>query len=232
MNVLRRDVSDTLTLVRPGLKTPRAAAVAGILFSVLMFASLWLLRLSVPADPLEIGPWLRTSSHRITLALNFVPFAGIAFMWFLGVLRDRLGAKEDQFFATVFLGSGLMFLGMIFIAAAATGGLLRAYMAAPGELFHPSTFAFARSFVFDVMHIYAFKMAAVFMMSTSTLILRTRVTPRWIAILGFAAALVLIVGSGYLDLFLFIFPAWVLLLSCTVLIENLRKPPRVANAQA
>jgi hypothetical protein len=70
-------------------------------------------------------------------------------MWFLGVLRDRPGAKEDQFFATVFLGSGLMSLGMIFVAAAATGGQLRAYMAAPGELFHPSTF------VFDV---YAFKM--------------------------------------------------------------------------
>jgi hypothetical protein len=48
----------------------------------------------------------------------------IAFMWFLGVLRDRLGALEDKFFATLFLGSGLMFLGMMFIAASAGGGLV------------------------------------------------------------------------------------------------------------
>jgi hypothetical protein len=111
-------------LVGSRLKTPRAAAVAGILFSILLIASLWLLRLSVPANPLEIGTWLRTSSERVTLALNLVPFAGIAFMWFLGVLRDRLGAMEDRFFATVFLGSGLMFLGMLFVAAAAGGGLI------------------------------------------------------------------------------------------------------------
>lgn len=33
--------------------------------------------------------------------------AGIAFLWFIGVIRDRSGAHEDRFFATVFLGSGL-----------------------------------------------------------------------------------------------------------------------------
>ena len=71
---------------------------------------------------MELAAWLRQSARRVTLALNLVPFAGIAFMWFLGVLRDRLGALEDKFFATVFLGSGLMFLGMLFVAASAGGG--------------------------------------------------------------------------------------------------------------
>ncbi|MGH7122085.1 MAG: hypothetical protein ACREFP_24340, partial [Acetobacteraceae bacterium] len=96
------------TLVREGLRTPRAAALAGILFSLLLMLSLLLLRLSVPADPHEAGTWLQTSVQRVSIALNLVPFAGVAFMWFLGVLRDRLGAREDRFFATVFLGSGLM----------------------------------------------------------------------------------------------------------------------------
>jgi hypothetical protein len=62
---------------------------------------------SVRADPLETGAWLKTSSNKVGLALNLVPFAGIAFLWFIGVLRDRLGELEDRFFATVFLGSGL-----------------------------------------------------------------------------------------------------------------------------
>ena len=99
------------------LRAPRAAAIAGIIFSVLMICSLWLLRLSVPADPLEAGEWLASDAQRVVVAVNLVPFSGIAFIWFIGVLRDRLGKLEDQFFATVFLGSGLLFLGMMFVAA-------------------------------------------------------------------------------------------------------------------
>ncbi len=211
--------------VASGLRTPKAAAIAGIVFSVLLIASLWLLRLSVPADPLEVGGWLRDSTRRVSLALNLVPFAGIAFMWFLGVLRDRLGAKEDKFFATVFLGSGLMFLGMLFVAAATGGGLVRAYIATPETEFHNSTFAFARAFSYDVMHIYAFKMASVFMNTTSTLALRTGITPLWVAVLGYASALLLLVGSGFFDWVLFAFPCWVLLVSIYILIDNLHRLP-------
>ena len=103
-------------LVRTRMRTPRAAAIAGIVFAVLLIPSLWLLRLSTPANPLEVGSWLSESSEQVNLALNLIPFAGVAFMWFLGVLRDRLGPREDKFFATVFLGSGLMFC-MLFVAA-------------------------------------------------------------------------------------------------------------------
>ena len=121
-------------LIRARLKTPRAAAIAGILFSVLLIAGLLLFRLSVRADPLEAGAWLRTSSNTIALGLNLVPFAGIAFLWFIGVLRDRLGELEDRFFATVFLGSGLLFLAMLFASAATGGGIIISYSAKPAEL--------------------------------------------------------------------------------------------------
>ncbi|MDS4057244.1 MAG: hypothetical protein RKP73_01555, partial [Candidatus Contendobacter sp.] len=89
------------------LRAPRAAAIAGILFAILLITSLWLIHLAVPADPLEAGAWLQTRLNTVALALNLVPFSGIAFLWFIGVLRDRLGEREDRFFATVFLGSGL-----------------------------------------------------------------------------------------------------------------------------
>ena len=97
-------------------KTSRAAAIAGILFSVLLILVFWLLRVSVPDDPLEPGAWLNSQSGTVALALNLVPFAGIA-LWFIGVLRDRLGEREDKFFSTVFFGSGLLFLAMLFAAA-------------------------------------------------------------------------------------------------------------------
>jgi hypothetical protein len=221
----------TAPLVRPGLRTPRAAAIAGIVFSILQICSFGLLWRSVPADPLEAGSWLETSLARVSLALNLVPFAGVAFFWFLGVLRDRLGRKEDQFFATVFLGSGLMFLGMIFVAASAMGALILAHSAAPGELRGSATFAFVRAFTYNMMHIYAFKMAAVFMITTSTLAINTHLTTRWIAFLGYAAAAFLLVGSSYLDWALFIFPAWVLLVSVYILIDNLREPQDAAAGE-
>jgi hypothetical protein len=129
-----------VNLIRARLKTPRAAAVAGVLFSVLLITGLLLLRLSVPADPLEAGAWLKINANTVALALNLVPFAGIAFLWFIGVLRDRLGELEDRFFATVFLGSGLLFLAMLFAAAAVAGGIILAYAARPSGLLDSATF--------------------------------------------------------------------------------------------
>jgi hypothetical protein len=97
-------------LPRARLTTPRAAAVAGILFWVLLIISLALIRLSIPADPRDAGQWLAGDVRPVDLALTLLPFAGIAFLCFIGVVRDRLGAYEDRLFATVFLGSGLLFL--------------------------------------------------------------------------------------------------------------------------
>ena len=110
------------------LRTPRAAAVAGIIFSVLLITALVLLRISAPAHPAAGSQWLTDSGKRaaVAVALNLVPFAGIAFLWFIGVLRDRIGEREDRFFATVFLGSGLLFVGMMFVAAAVGGALIAA----------------------------------------------------------------------------------------------------------
>src|SRR6516162_6157238 len=104
------------TVTRRPLTTPRAAAVAGVVFSALMFVDLAIVRITIPYDPDEPGIWLMDPARRnaVRFALNLIPFAGIAFLWFVGVLRDRLGALEDRFFATVFLGSGLLFVGSLF----------------------------------------------------------------------------------------------------------------------
>src|SRR3954467_6124746 len=127
------------------LNTPKAAAIAGIVFSVLLIAIFWLLRRSVPSDPLDSGAWIGTESGTVTLALNLVPFAGVAFLWFIGVLRDRLGQQEDRFFATVFLGSALLFMTMIFVAAAIIGAMLLVSSSAqPNDLTSTATFSLAR----------------------------------------------------------------------------------------
>jgi hypothetical protein len=198
-------------LTRPQLKTPRAAAIAGLVFSVLLIAAIWLLRISVPADPQEPGAWLRTNAYPVALGLNLIPFAGIAFLWFIGVLRDRLGQLEDRFFATVFLGSGLLFLGMLFVASAILGGILTAFAAKPEELIGSATFQFARAAVYATVNIYMVKMAGVFMITTSTIALYTAIAPRWLAFLGYALALLLLFGGYYISWSFLIFPMWVVL---------------------
>jgi hypothetical protein len=214
------------TLTRKRLKTPNAAAIAGLLFSFLLIAAFALLRVSVPVDPQEPGSWLRTGANTVALAINLVPFAGIAFLWFIGVLRDRLGELEDRFFATVFFGSGLLFLGMLFLACAIVGGLLISFSAKPEEMIDSATFHFARATVYALVNVYMVKMAGVFMITTSTIALYTGIAPRWLAIFGYALALLLLFGSYYMSWSFLIFPLWVFLLSTCVLADNFRRRPR------
>ena len=218
-----------LQLIGPSrhLKAPRAAAVAGIVFSVLLITGLLLLRRSIPVGPMEAGQWLRESSGTVAVAVNMVPFAGIAFLWFIGVLRDRLGDHEDRFFATVFMGSGLLFLAMLFVAAAFVGGIVAAYRIGFDRLPGSATFTLAREFANEAMNIYAVRMAAVFTMATSTLALRTGFVSRWIAFVGYATALALLFAGHYIDWIVLVFPIWILLLSFHILIDNFGVWPKV-----
>ena len=209
-------------LTHAQLKTPKAAAIAGIAFSLLLLLILWLLRTSIPADPLEPGAWLATDTRAITVALNLVPFAGVAFIWFIGVLRDRLGQLEDRFFASVFFGSSLLFLAMLFTAAAVIGAvMLVASVSDPHELISSATFRFARAASYIIVNVYAIKMAAVFMISTSTIVIRTGIAPRWIAFLGFLLAVMLLIGSFFISWSIAVFPSWVFLIGVYILVDNL-----------
>ena len=218
-------------LTRQKLTTPRAAAVAGILFSILLIVSLVLIRISIPGDPLKVGTWLLTSQKSINLALNLLPFAGIAFLWFIGVVRDRLGEQEDRLFATVFLGSGLLFLAMLFASTAVAGGLLRIYGSAPGTLTESGLYTFGRTVTYEMMNVYTMRMAGVFMISTCTLSLRTGIIPRWMAHLGLVLAVFLLLSLGNFSWAPLVFPLWVLLISVHILFANLRRP-RTPNATA
>jgi hypothetical protein len=204
------------------LTTPRAAAVAGILFSILMIISLVLIWISIPFDPKDDGGWLSTNSNTVSLALNLLPFAGIAFLWFIGVLRDRLGQSEDRFFATVFLGSGLLFLAMMFASAAVAGGTIRIYGSAPIQLIESGLYTFGRTITYEIMNVYTLKMAGVFMLTTCTLSLRTRILPRWMVFLGFILALFLLLSLGLVNWAPVVFPLWILLISAHILLVNLK----------
>jgi MFS family permease len=220
----------TRKLVQAKLKTPRAAAIAGIIFSVLFVTAFAMLRISVPSDPTEPGEWLKTSSRLVGFALNLLPFAGVAFLWFVGALRDRLGELEDRFFATVFLGSSLLFLAMLFIVAAVVGAIILTF-AADAQTTAPA-FHLARTLTYNLVNIYLIKMAAVFMVSTSTVITYTGIAPRWVAYLGFVLALLLLFGSSYFSWVFVAFPFWVFLISICLLADEFRRQSRISETKA
>jgi len=204
------------------MKTPRAAAIAGIISSVLLTISQVLIRISIPSNPM--GPALDVISHSktISLALNLLPFAGISFLWFIAVVRDRLGELEDRFFATVFLGSGLLYIAMMFVSAALAGGLIRVLGSGTENLIRSGAYALSRAEIYQATQVYGIKMAGVFMISTCTISLRTRIVPRWMAVLGYALALLLLLSIGTIEWIPLVFPAWIFLVSLHILIENLR----------
>ena len=204
------------------LRTPRSAAIAGILFAVLLAISIVLFRLSIARNLADAGVWLAQGGRRTSavIAINLIPFAGIAFLWFIGVIRDRMGEREDKFFATVFLGSGLLFVAMLFAAAAVAIGLIAMFKAAPTKAAQSEVWTLGYHMTFALLNTFAIRMAAVFMISTSAIALRTSFINRWLAFLGLAIALVLLVSSNIVPYINLLMPFWVFLVSVDVLIKN------------
>jgi len=217
------------------LETPRAAGVAGLAFAVLFVASILLLR-SHPAagsTATEIGDfYVRENAGRVALVgVHLAPFAGIAFLWFIAVVRNLIGEREDQFFATVFLGSGLLFVAMMFAAAAAEGALLVAVKFQHEPIPSPETVVTVRSLAFAFLYVYAMRMAAVFTIVVSTIGMRLGVFPRWLVIAGYLVAGALIVNVSYSALLVLVFPAWVAAVS-VVILESATRPTRESGPPA
>ncbi len=190
-----------------------------MLFALLFGAVLVLIRTALPAGGQLGSQWVDGSSQRLRLAVVLMPFAGIAFLWFIGVVRDGLGALEDKFFATVFIGSGLLFLAMIFASTAVGAGLLasKEFLAEPGT--RTEVAAFGQALLISLSNTYALRMAAVFMISLATIWMRTHLMPRWLVIVTYLVALSILVAS---DISLWVtvaFPVWVLVVSLLILVR-------------
>jgi hypothetical protein len=207
-------------------RSRRSAAVAGIVFGVLLLIALTMLRIALSEDTLQS---LQTDAQRrglIRLSLHLVPFAGIAFLWFIGVVRDQLGNVEDRLFSTVFLGSGLLFLAMLFVGAVLSSGLLAMFA---GSSVNADLFAYGRNTTQTLISVYAMRMAAVFTISVSTVGLRASAMPRWVSYIGYVVALILLVAAGEHKWTQLMFPAWVLLVSVVILFT--RPPSRDSETE-
>jgi hypothetical protein len=176
--------------------------------ALLLGAGMVLVRSAISADPTSAS-WVTDPSRRdaVRTALGLVPFAGIFFLWFMGAVRDYFGEAEDKFFATLFLGGGLLFVALLFVLSAATDGLL-----ASADMSQKSSeLERWRQLVLTLLSSYGTRMAAVLTLATTTIGRSLGIFPRWLVWLGYLVALVLLfVNVAWSEL---IFPVWVLTVS-------------------
>ncbi|MFN2157853.1 MAG: hypothetical protein ACK2UX_21685 [Anaerolineae bacterium] len=205
------------------LRTPRAAAIAGILFAALYSTSWILIRLSTPQEANMVGESLPQQPGGLSLAMSLVPFSGIAFLWFMGVVRDRMGQQEDQFFSTLFFGSGFLYLSMSFASAAVLGGTLALLAADSSLLQGGASYALGVAISSRLNSVYATRMAGALMVALGTIWVRTRVMPRWLALATYVVAAVLLTSIGFTVWVVLLFPAWVAAISAAVLVLNYRE---------
>ena len=201
------------------LSTPRAAAFAGVLFAILFGTALYLIRSALPEGGAPGSQWVDGAADRIKVASLLMPFSGIAFLWFIGVVRDGFGKLEDKFFSTVFIGSGLLFLAMIFASSAVGAGLVASRTFATDTAARTAVSAFGQAMLLSLSNTYALRMSGVFMISLGTIWLKTRLMPTWLVVVTYLVALGLLVGADVSMWVVLTFPVWVLVVSLLVLVR-------------
>ena len=210
------------TIVRQ-LRNPASAAVAGIIFSVILIVVLVQFHASVPAGRPSTD-WLNDEDRRqgVQVAVGLIPFAGIAFLWFIGVIRTRLGEREDKLFATVFLGSGLLFVALLFLAGAILATLLTLF--ARGIPVQADSMLLLVVFTKSLMGMFGARMAAVFTISVSSVGMRTGILPKWLAATGYLTGVILLLSPPLSNWTQLLFPTWVLLFSGYILVASRHQP--------
>ena len=190
-----------------------------MLFALIFGAVLVLVRTTLPEHAEYGTQWADSGRDRLKIAAVLMPFAGITFLWFIGVVRDGFGRLEDKFFASVFLGSGLLFLAMTFTATAVGVGLSSSHAFAQDAAAHAGVVAFAQMLMLTLTKTYALRMAAVFMISLATIWLKTGLMPRWLVGVTYVVAVGLLLASDISMWLTLAFPTWVLVVSVLLLVR-------------
>jgi len=224
-----------VTEVGHQLRAPWAASLAGLLFAILFTCGLLLVRSQpmLTADDAALVRQFATGQDLGGLigGLYLAPFAGIMFLWFIAVIRDQIGEREDRFFATVFFGSGLLFVAVFFVAVAVASWPIVAVRYLGMEAPSAREMEVTRALSYVLLFGFATRAAAVFLIAMSTVGLKGGVFPRALARAGYLVALVLLVAVAIWDWIILLFPAWVALVSLLILRrERARRVPVIHAA--
>jgi len=206
---------------RDRLASVEAAAVAGIICAAGWSIGLRGL-LATPAagaTDAEIARFYGNSGVGLdaVVLLQVIVFATIAFIWFVGVVRSRLGEREPRLVGTVFLGGAILLAGLTFVGSAA--------LAAPSVLVEaggtpdPGAAAISRALAVTVLSVFAPRVATLVMFSTAALARRARALPRWLIVVTYVVGVAEFVNVTISAPTVYVFPAWIALVSVVLLVR-------------
>jgi hypothetical protein len=208
---------------RPG-RSLEAAAVAGMAYSVLAVSGMVLLSRfpDLGMSDEELTRWFDDSGRRaeVIVGLNLVSISAIAFLWFVAVVRRRLGDREDRFFGTVFFGSSIAYVGVWLVAAAVVAGPVVVLTMFDDASISVESESLAVGIGAALMLVVAPRLQAVFVITVSNVILRSGFLPRWLAYFGLATGLMMMVMPFVSQPMGLAFPAWVFLVSVVILVTG------------
>ncbi|MDH4280055.1 MAG: hypothetical protein OEW83_18440 [Acidimicrobiia bacterium] len=213
---------------RRRLRSFQAAAAAGIVASVgwLVVMTRWLDAPSIEASDSEILEYYADPEGLSGLAsLQILVIATIGFLWFVGVIRGRIGDAEPKLFGTVFFGGGILLAVLMFIGSAAFAAPL-VLVEETGRAVDPDTVAMSRILARIVLGVFAPRIGSLFIFSLSTLALRTEALPRWLILVSYAVGVAMFLNVTMASPNVYVFPAWMALVSVVLLFH----PPRISIA--
>lgn len=165
----------------------------------------------------------------ILVGLYVMPFAGIAFLWFSVALRAWIRAsspRESEVFSGIQLASGILYVGMFF-AAAASHSVVAVSIEFSRSPLDPVVARQFPQYGATLMLVFAMRMAAMFVFTTSRIGKITGVLPRWFTNVGLVVGLFLLLSATFSRVLVLVFPFWLLVL-CGLLLAQARRMPRPA----
>ena len=215
---------DYRSIVRREVRSPRAAAIAGIVYSLLMCIIMIFSYKTIQVRPENITEeWVQGLPGNTSLVIALIPFAGIAFLWFTGVVRDQLSYQEGRFFATLFLGSGIIYVLLLFLWSAIFGAIIFTSEMRVAGLASSGMYIFGIVLMNEIIGSYSLRMAAIYMTAIGALWGRTGLMPRWMTIITYVLALGFLLFANTVREARFLFYGWVLLVSAYILVLNYRR---------
>jgi len=196
--------------------------VAGIVFAIASAVAFGMLSAlpRLTASDEEIAAFYSEpgTGSRGLVALQVMVLAVIGFIWFIAVIRNRMGKAEPKLFSTVFFGGGILVAALLLQSTAA--------MVAPsvvteigGRVPDAGAVSMMRGFGSALLLAITPRFQALFIFSMSALGMRTGVLPTWLNVLGVVVGLGLLINVTFFTPSVYIFPAWVAVVSVVLLIR-------------
>ena len=177
-----------------------------------------------------------SSSHTAIVVVGFyiLPFAGLAFMWFIIALRIWIRraseALRDELYSTGQLVSGVVYLTLLMVASASISVLALDIETADAGL-SPQI---ARQFTemsWTLAVVFAMRMAAVFVATTAALGRRHGFLPKWFTIVSYVIGAILLVGPTVSQFLMLVMPIWMFVLGVLMLIRSRSAPEALVGTE-